>query len=187
MALVGVQTNVYKATQATAVCSLIKIYSMRDTEILRASAINGLHKALSFKQPFAWLITNGYLMVDDRTWGTTYRGPILIHASKGLYDVYYDYLRANTDIPLPPKEELTYGGVVGIANLVLCSRPNALPERTSRLHRAQFQGMNSQHYGFLFEQARPVAFIPCSGKLGIFEVSIDALLSAPPAAQSELF
>jgi len=45
----------------------------------------GIKKALSFKQPFAWLIANGYLLVDDRTWGTQYRGPVLIHASKGLY------------------------------------------------------------------------------------------------------
>ena len=160
---------------------------MSDTEILRASAVNGLHKVLSFKQPFAWLITHGYLMLDDRTWGTAYRGPILIHASKGLYEVYYDYLKANTDIPLPAKEELAYGGVVGIADLVLCSRPDALPERTSRQHRAQFRGVNSRHYGFLFEQARSVPFMPCAGKLGIFEVDIDTLLSAPPAAQAELF
>lgn len=160
---------------------------MRDAAILKASAVNGLHKVLSFKQPFAWLITNGYLMVDDRTWGTTYRGPILIHASKGLYDVYYDYLKANTDIPLPAKEELAYGGVVGFADLVLCSRPDALPEHTSLKHRMQFKGVSSRHYGFLFEQARPIPFMPCSGKLVIFEVEIDVLLSAPPAAQAELF
>lgn len=160
---------------------------MSNPATLRVGAVNGLHKVLSFKQPFAWLITHGYLMVDDRTWGTAYRGPILIHASKGLYDVYYDYLKANTDIPLPAKEELAYGGVVGLADLVLCSRPDALPEHTSRQHRAQFKGVSSRHYGFLFEKARPVPFMPCPGKLGIFEVEIDALLSAPPAAQAELF
>jgi hypothetical protein len=29
--------------------------------------------------------------------------------------------------------------------------------------------------------------MPCPGKLGIFELDVDALLNAPPAAQSELF
>jgi hypothetical protein len=29
--------------------------------------------------------------------------------------------------------------------------------------------------------------MPCSGKLGIFEIDIDALLNAPPPAQAELF
>jgi hypothetical protein len=46
----------------------------------------GLIKALSLKQPYAWLIANGYLLVDDRTWGTGYRGAMLIHASKSIYE-----------------------------------------------------------------------------------------------------
>jgi hypothetical protein len=29
--------------------------------------------------------------------------------------------------------------------------------------------------------------MPCPGKLGIFEIDVDALLAAPPAAQAELF
>jgi len=79
----------------------------------------GLIKALSLKQPYAWLIANGYLLVDDLTWGTGYRGVMLIHASKGIYEEYYDYLVVNTDILLPSKDKLGYGGVVGIAKLVL--------------------------------------------------------------------
>lgn len=160
---------------------------MTETDKLNTNGISGTYKALSFKQPFAWLIANGYLMVDDRTWGTAYRGPILIHASKGLYDVYYDYLKANTDIPLPAKEHLPYGGVVGIAELVLCSRPGELPASISREHRAQYQGVSSRHFGFLFERPRTVPLIPCAGKLGIFELDLDALLSEPSVVQAELF
>lgn len=147
----------------------------------------GLTKALSLKQPFAWLIANGHLLVDDRTWGTQYRGPVLIHASKGLYKEYYDYLKATTDIPLPAKDKLEYGGVVGIANLVLCCRPGALPESISRQQRAHFGGVHQEYYGFLFEQATPLALMPCPGKLGMFEIDVDALLAAPPAAQFEMF
>jgi hypothetical protein len=147
----------------------------------------GLTKALSLKQPFAWLIANGHLLVDDRTWGTQYRGLVLIHASKGLYKEYYDYLKATTDIPLPSKDKLEYGGVVGIANLVLCCRPGALPEGISRQQRAHFGGVHQEYYGFLFEQATPLALMPCPGKLGMFEIDVDALLAAPPAAQFEMF
>lgn len=71
---------------------------------LSATAIpSDIMKALSLKQPYAWLIANGFLQVDDRTWGTQYRGPMLIHASKGLYESYYDYLKDSTNIPLPDK------------------------------------------------------------------------------------
>jgi len=148
---------------------------------------SGTAKTLSLKQPYAWLIANGYLLVDDRTWGTQYRGPILIHASKGLYEQYYDYIKSNTDIPLPAKEKLQYGGIVGIANLVLCSRPGDLPKNISRLQRAHFGGIHQEYFGFLFEEATPVGFMPCPGKLGIFEINVDELLAAPPPAQTELF
>lgn len=147
----------------------------------------GMKKALSLKQPYAWLISNGYLLVDDRTWGTQYRGPILIHASKGLYGVYYDYLKSNTDIPLPTKDKLEYGGVVGIASLVLCCRPGELPDGISHQQRAHFGGVHQEYFGFLFELARPLTLMPCRGKLGIFEIDVDELLAAPPAAQTELF
>lgn len=155
-----------------------------------ASRLNlptGLTKALSLKQPYAWLIAHGYLLVDDRTWGTQYRGPILIHASKGLYAEYYDYLKSSTDIPLPPKDQLELGGVVGIANLVLCCRPGELPDSISRLQRAHFGGVHQADYGFLFEQAMPLALMPCRGKLGVFEINMDELLVAPPVTQAELF
>ena len=156
----------------------------RDSQHLLAT---GLTKALSLKQPFAWLIANGYLLVDDRTWGTQYRGPVLIHASKGLYKEYYDYLKSNTDIPLPAKDKLEYGGVVGIASLVLCCRPGELPEGISREQRAHFGGVHQEYFGFLFEQAVPLALMPCRGKLGMFEIDVGELLTAPPAAQTELF
>ncbi len=158
--------------------------------MVRASRLmlpTGMTKALSLKQPYAWLIANGYLLVDDRTWGTQYRGPVLIHASKGLYEQYYDYIKSRTDIPLPAKDKLEYGGVVGIANLVLCCRPGDLPEGVSRQQRAHFGGVQQEYFGFLFEQATPLAFMPCRGKLGIFELNVQELLSAPLAAQAELF
>lgn len=148
---------------------------------------SGVLKALSLKQPFAWLIANGYLLVDDRSWGTQYRGPILIHASKGLYEAYYQHIKSNTDVPIPDRDKLEYGGVVGIANLVLCSKPGQLPASISREQRAHFGGVHQEYYGFLFAQARPLPLMPCAGKLGIFEIDTDQLLAAPPAAQKALF
>jgi hypothetical protein len=147
----------------------------------------GLIKALSLKQPYTWLIANGYLLVDDRTWGTGYRGVMLIHASKGIYEEYYDYLVVNTDIPLPSKDKLGYGGVVGIAKLVLCARPDEIPSNLNREQRSHFSGVPRDGFGFLFENAKPLELMPCPGKLGIFEIDMDALLDAPPPSQAALF
>lgn len=41
-------------------------------------------KTLTLKQPWASLIANGYKKYEFRTWKTNYRGPILIHAGKGI-------------------------------------------------------------------------------------------------------
>jgi len=150
-------------------------------------ALRGVMKTLSLKQPYAWLIANGYLLVDDRSWGTSYRGIILIHASKGIYDTYYDYLVETTDIPLPSKEKLGYGGIVGIAKLTLCARADNIPQTLTIEQRTHFAKLPSDCFGFLFEAARPLALMPCPGKLGIFEIDMDVLLNAPPPAQIDLF
>lgn len=41
-------------------------------------------KALSIRQPWAWLIANGYKDIENRSWRTNYRGPVLIHASAAM-------------------------------------------------------------------------------------------------------
>jgi len=39
--------------------------------------------ALSVRQPWAWLLLNGK-DIENRDWYTKYRGPLAIHASKGI-------------------------------------------------------------------------------------------------------
>ena len=41
-------------------------------------------KALSILQPFATLIRIGAKQYESRSWSTSYRGPLLIHASKSM-------------------------------------------------------------------------------------------------------
>lgn len=41
-------------------------------------------KVLSIRQPWAWLIVNGYKTIENRTWRVNDRGPILIHAGKSF-------------------------------------------------------------------------------------------------------
>jgi hypothetical protein len=39
-------------------------------------------KILSVRQPWAALIVSGHKDIENRTWSTRYRGPVLIHASQ---------------------------------------------------------------------------------------------------------
>lgn len=61
-------------------------------------------KALTVWQPWAQLLAKGTKNNETRSWGTKYRGRILIHAAKVIYK----------DLPL--------GAIIGQANLVDCIR-----------------------------------------------------------------
>ena len=52
-------------------------------------------KALSITQPWASLIAQGAKRIETRNWSTTYRGPLAIHASKGLPTWVADVVRDN--------------------------------------------------------------------------------------------
>ena len=119
-------------------------------------------KAISIRQPWAWLIAHGYKDVENRTWATKHRGPILIHAGKTL-DPYFDEIRQGVraqgvraqGVEFPDAKHIERGGIVGQANLVDC-----VTESSSEW----FDGP----YGFVLEDAQPLPFKPCKGRLGIF-------------------
>lgn len=55
-------------------------------------------KALSIKQPWASLIVSGHKTVEMRTWKTSYRGLLAIHASKKPDMLYGTILPSGNDI-----------------------------------------------------------------------------------------
>jgi len=79
-------------------------------------------KCLSVRQPFAWLLVNGFKDVEYRTWKTDYRGTIFIHASKTIdkeaYRDVWEHLTKVEGIEMPPLTEAETGGLVGCVELV---------------------------------------------------------------------
>lgn len=112
--------------------------------------------ALSVQQPWAWLIVNGYKPVENRNWSTNVRGRVDIHAGKNHDPKGEQWIRMTfADIPLPTRDQLEYGGIVGSADLVDC-----VTHHDSKF----FFG----RYGFVFQNPRPCALITCRGQLGFF-------------------
>ena len=117
-------------------------------------------KALSIRQPWAWLIVNGYKPVENRTWNTKVRGLILIHASKGFDKAGYAWVRDNfPEIVLPIPQQFERGGIVGIANLYAVATASNSP---------WFFGP----VGPCLRDAKPLPFVPMLGHLGFFEVAV---------------
>jgi len=117
-------------------------------------------KALSIRQPWAWLIVNGHKDIENRQWLTHYRGALLVHAAKGMTRDEYAFgfvLAEENGIELPAFEELELGGIVGRVDVVDCVNRDPSP---------WFFG----DYGFVLKNAKPLPFHPCKGKLGFFQV-----------------
>ncbi|MCK9494194.1 MAG: ASCH domain-containing protein [Dehalococcoidia bacterium] len=112
--------------------------------------------ALSVRQPWAWLIVNGYKPVENRTWPTNFRGPVAIHAGQ-TYDMEGDSWVRDMfpEIPLPRVAEIERGGIVGVARVTDC---------VQTMDSTWFFGP----YGFVLDAARTVPFVACRGKLGFF-------------------
>jgi hypothetical protein len=119
-------------------------------------------KALSIRQPWAWLILNASKDIENRDWPTKFRGRVLIHASKGMtideYDgALYTALHAGFRSYFPRREELARGGIIGSVEIVDCVTKSDSP---------WFFG----EFGFVLRNPKPFPFIPYRGQLGFFDV-----------------
>lgn len=123
-------------------------------------------KALCVKQPWAWLIVNGYKPVENRSWNTTRRGRILIHAGQSFDHSGYQFVKENfPEINLPDPRVFEYGGIVGQATITdVIDSAEALEPHD----RPWFSGPR----GFLLKNACPTPFQPCRGMLGFFQPKI---------------
>ena len=122
-------------------------------------------KCIAIRQPWAWLVVHGYKDIENRTWPSFYRGPILVYASSQLdlaaATVVREYRRLR--VPIPPTDQLARGQIVGLVNVLGC-----VDDHESEW----FCGP----YGLVM--ANPIAFpvgVPLKGQPGIFDVD-DALV-----------
>lgn len=149
-------------------------------------------KALSIRQPWCWLISNGWKNVENRTRSTSHRGSFLLHAAKvidrvaedkmlrGIHPVTGEYLVPRLHRAFCIDRErggVKIGGIVGYAEIVDCidmKDPHALELCPS----PWFVG----RYGYMLDKGRPLPFIPCQGMLGFFNPPEDVLAQARAAA-----
>lgn len=118
--------------------------------------------ALSIKQPWAWAIIHAGKDIENRNWTTNFRGLVCIHAGKsgdnGISDEMIEMIQVSAlrrGVMPPGAEDLGYGGIVGVAEVVDCVDSHPSPWFFGR-------------YGFVLRNARPVPFIPVRGALGFF-------------------
>jgi hypothetical protein len=118
-------------------------------------------KAITVRQPWAWAILYAGKNIENRSWRTHIRGPVAIHAAKGLtrseYEAVVESLPRRWRKEVPAFEEMTRGAIIGVVDLVDC-----VTESKSRW----FGG----EYGFVLKNPRPIKPIPCTGALSFWDV-----------------
>lgn len=124
-------------------------------------------KALSVRQPWAWLIVHGGKDIENRTWRTDYRGPLLIHASAFRHceqdlaalrwiRLRFGNLHGFSDMPL--LRRLERGGIIGRVFLQGCVREDSSP---------WFEGP----WGWQLSRPEALPFQAMKGSLGLFEAT----------------
>lgn len=127
-------------------------------------------KALSIRQPWAWLIVHGGKDIENRSWHTKLRGRFLVHAAQGMTrkehaEAYQFFLESGAGQPpfdFPSFEDLQCGGIVGSVELV-----DSVDTSDSPWYMGQ--------KGFVLRDPKPLPFVPLKGRLGFFEVDDDVL------------
>ena len=122
-------------------------------------------KCISVRQPWAWAIVHAGKDIENRTWATSYRGPILIHAGKAKpsredCEFARRFLKAR-GIALPDIDSQEYGKVIGVGELIGCGEVNRPRSRW-------WQGP----VGWRLENVRAVNSFAVKGQLGLFEVDV---------------
>jgi hypothetical protein len=144
-------------------------------------------KALTMTQPWATLVAIGENTIETRSWGTRYRGTLIVHSAKGFprdarelcaEDPYREVLARNgyaaaSDLPL--------GQVIAVADLVdvmKFSRTSLrdVRERSDRgefpPHEADFGDFSAGRYGWVLKNVRQLNKpIAARGMLGLWQVS----------------
>ncbi len=124
-------------------------------------------KALSIRQPWAWLILHAGKDIENRNWqprnpALRFRGSCLVHAGiavQPIGDELRAWVRATSGIDLPRSDELQRGGIIGQVDVIDVVRQSSSP---------WFEGP----CGLVLTNAKPLPFVACLGRLGFFEPGV---------------
>ena len=136
-------------------------------------------KAIVVFPVWAWAIVHGHKPVENRSWHTQHRGPLLIQASRERDDSREGDARARkmlAALGVTVPDEVPSGAIVGMVNLDdSCEVPAASPDADKRLSHPLATGK------VCFLLSRPVVFrkpVPMRGQQKIFDVDAAVVRSA---------
>ncbi|HEY2512761.1 MAG TPA: ASCH domain-containing protein [Polyangiaceae bacterium] len=141
-------------------------------------------KALSLRQPWAAFVLFHGKRIENRKWSTSFRGEFFIHAAGSMtLEEHADAMAMLIDVNGPQPEgvcrveDLKFGGIVGVANLVAVVPPRAglslLSVESHYPPGVNWRWHMPEQKGFVLENVRPTKFVPMRGMPSFFDVPED--------------
>jgi hypothetical protein len=143
-------------------------------------------RCLSLWQPFASLVVSGAKAIETRSWRTSYRGPLAIHAGRKqdpqclalCYEEPFRSALAAAGIARPAA--LPLGAILGVVELHGCCPVEELTAFGDLDARERaFGDYRAGRFGWLLREPRRLATpVPCRGFQSLFDVP-DGLVAVP--------
>jgi len=132
-------------------------------------------KAITIKQPFASLIAEGLKTYEFRTWKTSYRGKILIHAGKSV-DKEAMKRFENYDLEYP------LGCVIAMATLTDCvmvtqELKDELRKENAPVYAGTTEDPEFNGYGLKLGNITKIAPVYTNGMLGLWNFEDESLVA----------
>jgi hypothetical protein len=114
-------------------------------------------KVLSLLQPWATLVVIGVKKIETRSWNTSHRGALLIHASKGKAgSMFAD--KSPFKRYIPDFNKLPFGAIIGQVELVNVMKTEALGMSDEHINKLTleekaFGDYESGRYAWMLEEA----------------------------------
>ena len=139
-------------------------------------------KVLSIKEPHASLLLTPYKTIETRSWATSYRGEIYLHASKSMPSYAKEKAMWDRVLKLYNKYEqetgkkimwLHNGFIYARAQLVDCIEMT--PENIATLPQDEIDAgyYEPGRYMWVLKDITPIDSIPAKGHLGIWNTTIE--------------
>jgi hypothetical protein len=149
-------------------------------------------KVLSVQQPYASLILTGIKHYETRSWSTSYRGLLAIHASRrwmkdGIPLCFQEPMRSMLKKHFRSMADMPLSCILGTVELVDCITEEAFSHRQIDEKEREIKLGNFSPGRFAWQLTNPqwwpeTQWIQCPGQLGIWNYETTRLQHSQPAA-----
>lgn len=124
-------------------------------------------KAISINAYWAWAIREGHKRVENRTWRTRHRGPLLIHASQSDEhdaEAIRFFAEQGIDPPTTAEIEALRGCIIARCELLACEK---------YVNRIETDPWAWGPICWWLDDVRPIPPVPTRGLPGLFHVDVE--------------